>query len=253
MNLSGRARRTTTMLGLLFTASVAPLAAQDLPAAEDVLARYRTAMGGEAYAKVQSMHSVGEFAIPAMGVTASFDAYAVRPNQSVAKVTIPGFGDFHTGYTGDVAWALDPVEGPRLLKGGEAKQMADGALFDSTLRPTDMLESATTVERTKLAGRDCLKLRVVWKSGRETFDCFSEESGLLVASQEQSETSMGMVETIAVYDDYRDFNGLKVAGRTTVQQMGVERIITIRDVHFDNVPASVLEPPAQIRTLISNR
>jgi hypothetical protein len=251
MNRSARRFRLApaTALGLLLAASGAH--AQDLPSATDVLARYRAAVGGEAaYANRKSMHSTGEFAMPAAGIRADFEGYSVRPNRTAVRISIPGFGEFRTGYTGDVAWAIDPVEGPRLLRGAEAAQLADGAVFESTLRPAALLESATTVERTTIGGRNCLKLKLVWKSGRESFDCFSEETGLLVASQERSETSMGMIDSVALYDDYRDFNGMKIATRTTVQRMGIEQIMTVREVHFDSVPDSALELPAEIKALI---
>jgi hypothetical protein len=243
--------RPAVALTMLVLASAGSLRAQELPAGEDVLARYRAAVGGEqAFASHQSIHTRGEFSMPAVGITAALEGFSAKPNRSSVSITIAGLGQIRNGYTGAVAWAMDPMEGPRLLQGGEARQIADAAAFGSTLRLSSLLESVATVDRTTIAGRACLKVKLVWKSGRESHDCYSEETGLLVATQETLDTSMGTVESVALYDDYRAFGGVQMATRTTVQRMGMEQIITLSDVQFDTVPDSALEPPAEIRALI---
>jgi hypothetical protein len=244
-------RRPAVALALLVVASAGSLGAQELPAGDDVLARYRAAVGGEqALASHQSIHTRGEFTMPAFGITAALEGFSAKPNRSAVSIVIPGLGQVRTGYTGAVAWAMDPMQGPRLLQGNEARQLADAAVFGSTLRPSSLLESATTIDRTTIAGRACLKVKLVWKSGRESHDCYSEETGLLVATQETLDTSDGLVESVALYDDYRAFGGVQMATRTTMQRMGMEQIITLSDVQFDSVPDSALEPPAEIRALI---
>jgi hypothetical protein len=244
-------RRPAVTFALLVFASAGSLRAQELPAGEEVMARYRAAIGGEqAFASHQSIHTRGEFSMPAAGITAALEGFSAKPNRSAVSITIPGLGQIRTGYTGAVAWAMDPMEGPRLLQGAEARQLADAAVFESTLRPSSLLESATTVERTTIGGRACLKVKLVWKSGRESHDCFSEETGLLVATHEKLDTNMGLIDSVALYDDYREFGGVRMATRTTMQRMGMEQIITVSDVQFDSVPDSALEPPAEIRALI---
>jgi hypothetical protein len=244
-------RRPAVTFALLVFASAGSLRAQELPAGEEVMARYRAALGGEqAFANYQSIHTRGEVSMPAVGITAAVEGFSAKPNRTAVSITIPGLGQIRTGYTGAVAWATDPMEGPRLLQGAEARQFADAAVFGSTMRPSSLLESATTVDRTTIAGRACLKVKLVWKSGRESHDCYSEETGLLVATQETVDTSTGIVESVSLYDDYRDFGGVQMATRTTMQRMGREQIITVTDVQFDSVPDSALEPPAEIRALI---
>jgi hypothetical protein len=228
----------------------AQLQAQDLPAAEDLVARYRQLVGAEAFAQKQVMHSVGEFAMPAMGLAAPFEGWASRPNLSASRIAIPGFGEFLRGHTGSVAWAMDPMEGPRLLEGDMAAEAGDDAAFDSGLRPDELVASMTTVERTTLAGRDCYKVQVNWRSGRETFDCYSPESGLLVGSMMRQKSPMGEIDAVVLYDDYREFEGVTLATKMTVQVMGNEQIVTLREVHFTPAPEDAFEPPAEIRALI---
>lgn len=226
-------------------------AAQDLPAAADIIAKYQVAVGGaDVLDGRTSMHSTGDVSIPAAGMSAEFEAWQARPNRSAMRATIAGFGEIRTGYTGDVAWSVNPMEGPRVMEGGEAAQSADESTFDWQLRRSDGVESMTTVELTTMGGHECHRVRVEWKSGRESFDCYSTESGLIVGSTARQETNMGIVEAVTLYDNYTEFEGLKVPGRITIQTMGVEQIITLRSVSFNGVPDSVFEAPAEIRALI---
>lgn len=242
---------------LIAVAMTVPVAAQDapaaqnLPAAADIIAKYQAAVGGSDVLDGRtSIHSTGDVAIPAAGMTAQFESWQSRPNRTAMRATIAGFGEIRTGYTGDVAWSVNPMEGPRVMEGGEAAQSADEATFDWQLRRSDGVAAMTTVELTSMGGHECHKVRVEWKSGRESFDCYSTESGLIVGSTAQTESNMGIVEAVTLYDDYTDFEGMKVPGRVTIQTMGFEQIITVRTVTFNGVPDSVFEAPAEIRALI---
>lgn len=241
---------TAAVMSVPATAQDAP-AAQNLPAAADIIAKYQAAIGGvDVLDGRTSMHSTGDVSIPAAGMTAQFEAWQARPNRSAMRATIAGFGEIRTGYTGDVAWSLNPMEGPRVMKGGEAAQSADESTFDWQLRRSDGVAAMTTVELTSMGGHECHRVRVEWKSGRESFDCYSTETGLIVGSTARQETNMGIVEATTLYDSYTEFDGMKVPGRVTIQTMGVEQIITVRTVTFNTVPDSVLEAPAEIRALI---
>jgi hypothetical protein len=216
-----------------------------------VLERYREAIGGRAAsAAKQHMYSVGEFSMPAAGITGTFESYASRPSKSATRVTLAGFGELRTGFDGDVAWSINPMEGPRVLQGAERAQTADDAQFDSTLRDASRYSTMETVERTRLAGRECIKVRLVSQAGQESFDCFSAETGLIVGSIARRETNMGTIDALTLYDEYRDFEGIRMPTRITLQVMGMDQVITLREVRFTAPPASTFELPAEIRALI---
>ncbi|MEX1181793.1 MAG: hypothetical protein WEF86_01060 [Gemmatimonadota bacterium] len=225
--------------------------AQDLPAASEIVARYQKAVGGvDALARHSVVHTTGKFLLPAAGLTADFEAWSARPNRTVMRVLVPGFGDIRSGFDGTVAWSLNPMEGPRIMEDAERLQAADEADFDSQLRLEGSIDSMTTVGRTTLAGVECLKVRVQWKSGRESFDCYSPETGLMVGSIAMHVSNMGSAEAITLYDAYREFGGVVMPTRVTVQVMGTEQVITITDVSFDAAPDSVFELPAEIKPLV---
>jgi hypothetical protein len=242
------------LFGVALAAALAlPAAAgaQSLPEASAVIARYQQAVGGkDALANYNSMHTVGEVSMPAQGLVATLETFAARPGNAATRMTIAGFGEIRSGVNGEVAWSMNPMEGPRLLQGAEKTQNTEGSSFEVSLRPASLIKSATSVERTKLGGRDCLKVRVEWQSGRTSHDCYSEETGLLVGTLSTQQTNMGALETVSLLDDYRETGGILMPMRLTVQTMGMEQIITLREVKFNSVPESAFELPAEIRALI---
>jgi hypothetical protein len=243
----------SSLATLVFCGAVAApsLHAQDLPAASELVDRYRQAVGGaDLLASRRSIHSTGEFSMPAAGVSGEFESLRAQPNLVMTRIVIPGLGEMRTGYTGEIGWSMNPMEGPRLMQDGEARQAADEASFESSLRLPSRIDSMATVEMTRLGGTECIKVRIAWKSGRESFDCYSPETGLLVGTMTRQETHMGVIDAVTLYDDYRDFHGLKMPARITVQAMGVEQVITVSDVRFDTLDGSAFEPPAEIKALI---
>jgi hypothetical protein len=229
----------------------AALEAQDLPEAGALIARYQQALGGVgALEGRNTMRATGRFSMPAAGLDAGFESYAARPNRTAMRVEIPGFGEIRSGYAGDTGWSMNPAEGPRLLTGGEAVQAADEAAFESTLRTSAVIASATTVERTSLGGQECYKVLLVWHSGRETHDCYGVETGLLVGTMTRQETNMGTLDAVTLYDDYRPFDGVLMASRVTIQVMGVEQVINVDEVAFNEDVEEAVTPPAEIRALL---
>jgi hypothetical protein len=196
------------------------------------------------------MHAVGEFSMPAAGMTGSLEVWSARPNRSAMKVGIQGLGEIRSGFTGEVGWSMNPMEGPRLLTGAELLQAQDEADFDSHLRPEGRVASATTIEKATMGGTECYRVKIVWKTGRETHDCYSIATGMLVASQGKSESSMGTLETTVLYGDVKEFDGFKLPTRLTTQMMGAEQIIVLKEVHFNVVADSVFDPPAGVKALI---
>jgi len=251
-----RARAFTRLAtaALVAAAALAPALqahAQALPEASALIARYQEAIGGkDVLARYNSMRATGELSMPAQGLVASMEVFSARPNRTAMRVNIAGFGEIRSGHTGEHAWSLNPMEGPRLMQGPEKAQAVEEAAFESSLRGSAHIRSAETVERTTMAGRECIKVRLVWQSGRTTYDCYSEETGLLVGSIATQETNMGTLEAVSIYSDYQEFGGLKQPTRVTIQTMGMEQVITFRDITFDDVPESAFEVPAEIRGLI---
>jgi hypothetical protein len=228
----------------------AALPAQELPAAADLFAAYNKAIGGEAaFANAKGSRSAGSFAMPAMGMSGTLEVFSAPPSKTLVVINLPGFGELRQGYDGETAWAMDPMQGPRVLAGAELSQMVDRARWDSALRLMDRFQSAETVEKTEMGGQACYRVKLVWKDGRESTECFSVENGLMVGSTAKAETPMGVMEATSLISDYKQFGDFLMPTKTVTQSMGAEQVLTIDTVEFVEVEAAKFELPAEIKAL----
>jgi hypothetical protein len=226
--------------------------AQDLPDAKVVIARYVDAIHGDVVRRHTSMRTTGSFSLPAMGTTGQLEIMQARPNHMVMSVNLPGLGEIRSGFDGEVGWSMNPMEGPRLLTGKELVQQSDDAAFESGLRDASLITSMETVAQSEVEGTSCYKLRIVWKSGRETLDCYAVDTGLLIATTSRNETVMGTVEATMLYSDYREFDGFRMPTRTRQRVMNQEFVMTITSVEFGTVSKTAFEPPPEVRALLKN-
>lgn len=222
-----------------------------LPPAGELMAAHNRAIGGEAaFAKYEAMHATGTFSVPAAGLVAGMEAYRVRPNRMVTVSVIPGMGEMRGGFDGEVGWSIDPMRGARVLEGAELTLLKDQAAFDQDLRRPESFRSAETVEKTSLGGHECYKVKLVWPSGRESFDCYSLSSGLLIARLDSQESDMGRIEAVTLLQDYAEFGGIRVPTRSVIMAMGMEQVITIEKVDFVPPEPALLALPAEIKALL---
>jgi hypothetical protein len=245
------------MLGAISAISGTPALAQapePLPPARELIAKFVAATNSPAaLAKHSSVRTKGRFEMAAAGVTGDLEISQARPNKSMMRINLPGMGEIVRGFDGTNGWSLNPMEGPRLLSGRELEQMREESTFGESSRQGPNVASAETVEKTTMNGEACYKVKVLWKSGRESFDCYSAATGLLIASVGKQETPMGTVEVTNLIGDYKDFGGLKVATRLTQQVMGQEQVMTFSTVDYDVADATTFEMPASIKALTEKK
>jgi hypothetical protein len=250
-SFSRYARRVTAVVALL--AAAAPLTAQDLPAASELIERYVEAMGGrDAILGHQNSRATGSFSMPAAGISGELEVVADE-GRVLERVEIGGLGTSFSGYDGEVGWSVDPNIGPRLLEGKELQALVESTQVENTLRGEEMFEVRETVELTEMNGQACYKVRLVSKSGRETIDCYSTETGLRVAMISTQDTPMGAIEMTTLFDEYGDFDGMRVPTRMTQQLFGVEQVLIIESVEFGVAEDDDFVPPEVIRTLIEQQ
>ena len=226
--------------------------AQDLPPARELVDRYIEAIGGrDAVLAPTSTRSTGQFSMPTAGISGDMELLQAEPGLTRMRIEIPGFGEVLTGYDGEVAWQVDPMTGPRVMEGLEKAQVTDEAVPESSLRDPAYVESLETVERTTLNDVDCYKVKVVWKSGRESFDCYAVDSGLIVGMELKSTSPMGTMDVTVLVSDYKEFGGVLMPTRMTQLTMGQEQVFTISNVEFNGVDRAVFELPAEIKVLVN--
>lgn len=221
-----------------------------LPPAGTLLAKYATAIGGPAYLGAKAIVTKGGMTMPVAGINATFVLTQLKPNQMQMITTIPGMGEVHVGYDGTTAWAMDPMQGPRLLTGKELDQMKDQADPRANVRAPEMFSAVETLADTTMNSERCYLVKLTWKSGRESFDCYSPTTGLMVATRTIQKTAMGDIPVLTYFSDYKKFGTLTVAGKTVQEVMGQQQILTILSVEMGDGAGLVVAPPAAVQALV---
>ena len=224
-------------------------AADSMPAAKDIVARYVTAIGGrDAILKKKSMRSTGTFEMPAAGLKGDLTVVQATPDRMSMRISIPGLGDILSGFDGSVGWSVNPMQGARLLEGKELAAMKEDAGLRSILREGEG-RKLETVGKSEVAGEPCWQVKVTYPSERSVTECYSVATGLLLGSSTTQESPMGAVQVVTLMGDYKDFGGLKIPTTARMQMMGQEQKMTITAVEYDGAEdAKAFERPAAIAT-----
>ena len=233
--------RVMALLPLMAASQIA--SAQQLPAAPALIARYVAVTGAMAMMNAKSIVTRGGMSMPSAGINGTVEMTQAGANQMQMVTTIAGMGDIQAGYDGNIAWAADPMQGPRILTGKEMEQMRDESDRRTIVRDPQLFSAMQTVADTTMNGERCYEVKLSWKSGRETFDCYSAATGYLVASRSVQTTSMGAVPVVSLFTDYKKFGDVTVATKTTMEMMGQQQILTISSVELGN-GATITPPPA---------
>ena len=243
-------RVAAMVLPMAVTATVAGAQSATLPPAASLVAKYATAVGAAAFLSPKAVVTKGAMSMPAAGMNATFEMTQVTPNQMSMVTTIPGMGEVLVGFDGTTAWAVDPMQGPRILAGAELNQARDDADRRTMVYQPDMFTTMQTVADTTMNSERCYLVKLVSKSGRETFTCFSAASGLAVASKSTQKTPMGDIPVVSLISDYKKFGEFTVATKIVQELMGQQQILTITSVESSNGAGVTIAPPPAIQALV---
>jgi hypothetical protein len=221
------------------------------PSAKEVLAKHLQAIGGkEAILKHSSTHSKGKFDIPAQGIGGDVEVFHAKPNKLLVKVKIEGIGEVQQGVTGDLAWSINPIMGSQLLEGKMKEDAIEKAEFHSEVKEVERYKSMEVLGEEKFNNKDCWKVKLVSKSGKESTRYYDKKSGLMAGANTTQESPMGELKVTVTYDEYKDFGGIKMPAKTT-QDLGIiQQVITINEVIYDQVDDKVFELPKEIKALV---
>jgi carboxyl-terminal processing protease len=227
---------------------------EPLPAAGDVLARFAAVVGASAsFPDEVGVRAVGRFSASGNDVSGTVVMVHGVGGRSFVRVSIPAYGDVLQGSDGRVAWEVTPGTPARLLRGRELDQMREDLDARALVRDTTLFERVETVGLDEFDGDRCFKVLLVWQSGRETHDCYSVDSGLLIATVAPHVSPAGENEVTTRYRSYREFGGIHFATEISQQLLGTEQVIVLDNLEITPLETRLFEPPAQVRRLIPRR
>jgi hypothetical protein len=231
-------------------AAASATASSTLPSAKQVIASYVKAIGGrDALLARKSVRRTLTLEVPSAGMKADIEASQMA-GKTYMKTTMPGLGEILAGFDGTTAWAIDPMQGARLLAGKELDQAKSQSELTPELHESPNLKSIEVVADTTFEGRPAYKVKVVRASGEEVREYFDKENGLLLGEQMTVETPMGPVEAMTIRQDYKQMGGTLVASRQLQRAGGQEFVITLVSVEENKVDPTVFDLPAQIKALV---
>ncbi len=264
---SRRALLALACCGLLFGACAAyeageaPAAAPpeppppppELTEEQKIVARYVEALGGEdAIREHTSMTIKGQFEMPAMGMAGELTQYAMAPDRSLSRISLPGFGEIVQAADGDLAWAEDAMQGPRVMDGAMLADAKREARFYADLEYDVTYPEQTAAGETEWNGQTAHQLDLVDVDGNESSHYFAADTGLLIGVEATQTNEMGTMEMTVTMSDYKEFGGILLPTSTLVSMpgMGMEFTTTFESVTFDDVDPSVFEPSDAIKALL---
>jgi hypothetical protein len=224
--------------------------ANGLPTPAALLARYVDALGGEAaLRKHDSSTRKGKMAIAAMGMEGTTTTHAAAPDKIAMNIET-GMGAMNQGYNGEIGWSDNPMTGAQLLDGDQLANMKQQADFYMPLNYSKHFTSMETVEEIAFDGQQAYKVKVMNASGREGQHYFAKDTGLLLGIQGVQAGPMGESEVKISFSDYKDFEGVKIPAKTTLDVSGMQIEQTVETVTYGGVDAAAFDPPAAVKALV---
>ena len=265
-SLSRSALLTLACCGLLlgacaaYDAGEAPVSAApepppppELTEEQKIIARYIEASGGEDAIRAHaSMTIKGGFEMPAMGMSGDATLYSMAPDKTLARISLPGFGEIVNGADGDLAWAEDPMQGARVLDGEMLADAKRQARFYAQLEYDVLYPEQKAAGETEWNGQAAYQLDLIDTDGNESSHYFATDTGLLVGIETTQANEMGTMDVTLTMSDYKEFGGMLLATSTvfSMPAMGMEFTQTVESVTFDDVDPSVFEPSDAIKALL---
>jgi photosynthetic reaction center cytochrome c subunit len=213
-----------------------------LPAADQLLDKYLSAIGGAAaWQKVTSRVEKGK--IDANGHQLPIEVYAKAPDKRISSMHLPN-GDSITAFDGKQGW-LSNAGHPHMMSAAENDAARIDSDFYFASHVKTLFQKFSVVPGEKIDGHDTY-LVFGRNEGQPPLRLyFDQQSGLLLRLVRYAETALGRMPTQIDYADYRDADGVKIPYRWTLARPGNRFTIQIDDVK-QNVPvddAKFAAPP----------
>jgi outer membrane lipoprotein-sorting protein len=232
---------------LLAVCSPAPAAvAGDLPPADEVLAAYGEAIGGEALDKVKNMSAEFEFEMPMQGVYSTGVELWERPGKLYFRIDLASMGvaDYEAGTLDGLAWESHPMNGTRKLEGVESREQLRRASLNPFSSWKEVFGKAETVAEEAVGEKACYKVVLTPAEGPPLSAWFEKDTGLLLR---QEIGGPGGSTTTVDLSDYQESAGIlspRMVDQTGLQSYSIKYTSVAYDV--DDIPEDAFDVPASL-------
>ena len=228
----------------LLLALISTVATAHAQTANEILAKSKQAMGGDAWDAIRTTHSVGKLATG--GLTGQGESWEDNIAGHYVDRYQLGPASGAEGFDGKIVWSTDTSGQPRLEGGGEERQAAADEAYRRCFAywfperwPAQIEYSGEKEEQ----GKRFYVVRITPKDGRP-FDMWIDASTYLI----DHTVEKADIETRTNYfSDYRTVNGVKVAfgGRSTNGDTKYDQFTTLEKVDYNGpVQEAMFHMPA---------
>jgi len=189
--------------------------------------------------------------VSAPGTQMVLTVYHAAPDDLYTTLEVPGIGVIASGYSDGIAWELNPIMGPRLLRGDEAAMEARRADFYATLNYTTHYPQRTVVGRAIFADAEVWEVSARTIQGDDETLYFDIDTGMLRGSKVVSHTETGAMISTTTFREHREISGILLPVVMAQESGGVEVLITLYEVYYDVETMPSLAPPPVVLELIS--
>lgn len=191
--------------------------ANELPAADALLAKAVEAAGGKAtFDACKAFYYEGHLVIAGQRLEAAVKLWW-KEGSFYTEQDMKGVGQVRAGKDGDQIWSDDPINGLRELRGLEAEQVA---WLSSLMLAADWqrhFANAETVEEVEEDGAKLYIVKLTSEDGAEMNLKLDAKTGLQRGLAFEQATPMGSIPLKLKMEDYRDFEGMKLAYRQVTE------------------------------------
>ena len=198
-----------------------------LPAAEAILGKYLTAVGGaDALQKIKTRVQKGT--IEAFGDKYPIDIYSIGPDKRVS-VSHPSGGASVTAYNGEAGWLSLPHGFHQMTTAEQQAASIDAQLYFPARLP-ELYQDFRVGPGEAVDGRETYLVIAKGKNLPPLRLYFDQESGLLLRLVRYAETPLGNNPTQIDYAEYRATDGVKIPYRWTLARPNGRFTIQVDDV-----------------------
>ena len=223
-----------------------------LPDADILLARALEVAGGAAaLEKIQTLRTTGHITMSAQGIVAPITVLQQVPGYVYTRLELPGIGVMEEGIIDGVAWASDPISGPRIKGGLEAVQGLRLADLHLDAHLADVYPTRVTIGQSQAGAYAVWEVKLVPTEGPEEVALIDRHSGRRVGMRMTAVSVMGPVPMARLYTEFREVGGVSFPVRIEQSQGPITTVMQIDEIEVDASDFAPIPLPAEIQALIA--
>jgi len=203
--------------------------------AETVVNKFIDKLGGaDKWESINTMEV--HYGMEVMGMQATVDIYRKRPGKGAMKMGTDAMVFQEQIFDGKTAFVKQPMGENKYTEGPQYDQAKSLATM---FQHIEYLTSEYTLELKGVdnaGGESCYKLGIKDSKGNKSTEYYSVKSGLLIKQVSSQEQAPGQVVTLTQeYADYKEIDGIPVAGKITTTGAGpMPFVMELKEAKFNS-------------------